>query len=80
MKMGETLGLAALGRPILRIVLASVPAAAAAMGTCRLGDWGQGPASLRNWVVLAAAGLLASAVYIALVWILRVGRVVRSER
>jgi putative peptidoglycan lipid II flippase len=77
-KMGEKLGLAALVRPLFGIFVASVPAAAVAIGTSRLGDWSQGPASLRNWAVLAAAGLSASAVYIALAWILRVGKAVES--
>jgi putative peptidoglycan lipid II flippase len=73
-KMGEKLGLAAWADPLLRILVASVPAAVAAVGICMLGDWDQGPASLRNWAVLAAAGLSASAIYIALAWSLKVGR------
>jgi putative peptidoglycan lipid II flippase len=77
-KMGEKLGLAALVGPLLRISVASVPAAAVAVGICAFGDWNQGPVSLRNWAVLATAGLTASAVYVALVRALGVGKTVRS--
>jgi len=77
-KMGEKLGLAAWAGPLLRILVASVPAAVAAVGICMLGDWDQGPASVGNWIVLAAAGLSATAVYVPLVWILRLGPAVKS--
>jgi putative peptidoglycan lipid II flippase len=73
-KMGEKLGLAALLGPLLRIVVASVPAAAAAVGICMLGEWDSGPASIRNWAVLIAAGLAASAVYAVLARILGAGK------
>jgi len=77
-KMGEKLGLSAWASPLLRILVASVPAAVTAVGICMLGDWDQGPASFRNWVVLAAAGLSATAVYVPLVWILKLGTAVKS--
>jgi len=77
-KMGEKLGLAALVGPLLKISVASVPATAVAVGICAFGDWNQGPVSLRNWAVLATAGLTASAVYVALVRALGVGKTVRS--
>jgi hypothetical protein len=71
-KMHEGLGLAALLSPLLRILAASIPAAAVGMAVCRSGNWARGPASLRNWLVLAVAGLSASAIYVALAWLLNV--------
>jgi putative peptidoglycan lipid II flippase len=71
-KMGEKLGLGALGLPLLKILAASTPAAAGASWICTYGVWDHGPASLRNWAVLAAAFLFAVVVYVALAWILRV--------
>ena len=77
-KMRGKLGLAAQSGPLLRILVASVPAAAAAMGICRSGHWSEGPAVVRNWAILAAAGLAASAVYFFLAWTLGVGRTAKS--
>jgi putative peptidoglycan lipid II flippase len=71
-KMGEKLGLAALIAPVVRLLVASVPAAAGAAAVCRLGDWARGPTVLRNWIVLAVAGLLAVAIYFVLARVLGV--------
>jgi putative peptidoglycan lipid II flippase len=68
-KMGERLGLSHLIRPLLGLLSASVPAAAVAVLFCLYGDWSQGPASPRNWAILATAGLSALAVYFTLGWI-----------
>jgi putative peptidoglycan lipid II flippase len=75
LKMGRRLGLAGLTLPLLKLVAASGPAAALAMWVCTYGDWERGPAEPWNWVVLAAAGLLAAAAYLALAWTFRVSLV-----
>jgi putative peptidoglycan lipid II flippase len=71
-KMGEKLGLGRLTLPLLKLVAAAVPAAAGAGWVCSWGDWSQGPASLRNWVVLTAAGSVAMLIYVLLAWALEV--------
>jgi len=71
-KMGGRLGLAGLVNPLLRLLAASVPAAACALWVSRWGDWDGGPALWRNWIVLAAAGLSAATLYLALAWALGV--------
>jgi putative peptidoglycan lipid II flippase len=75
LKMGSTLGLAAWTTPLLKLVAASLPAAAIAAWICSHGAWDRGPAAARNWLVLAAAGLLATAAYLALTWLFRVSLV-----
>jgi putative peptidoglycan lipid II flippase len=67
-KMGEKLGLGRLTVPLLKLVAAAVPAAVGAGWVCSWGDWSQGPASLRNWVVLTAAGSIAMLIYVLLVF------------
>jgi putative peptidoglycan lipid II flippase len=71
-KMGEKLALGGLTVPLLKLVAASVPAAAGAAWICTLGDWSQGPTRLSNWAVLVAAGSFATLVYILLAWTLGV--------
>ncbi len=78
-KMGERIGLSALAGPLLKLVLASVPVAAGAMVLATLGDWDQGPALLRNWIVLGVVVVLAPAGYLAICWVLGV-REARSLR
>jgi putative peptidoglycan lipid II flippase len=72
MKMGETLGLGALIGPLLKLLAASIPAAACAAWVGVQGNWSRGPADVRNWAVFVAAFLVAGTVYLALAWILRV--------
>jgi hypothetical protein len=70
MKIGERLGLSSWVVPLLKLLVASVPAALGAVAISRYGNWEQGPADPRNWVVLVAAGLCAVATYAFLAWIL----------
>jgi putative peptidoglycan lipid II flippase len=69
-KMGERLGLGGLVPPLLRLLVASVPAALAAVAVSSFGDWDRGPASLANWTLLLAAGLVAGGVYLGAAWLL----------
>jgi putative peptidoglycan lipid II flippase len=71
-KTGTRLGLRDLVAPLLKLLAAAVPAAAVAMVICRAGRWGQGPASLANWVLLALAGIAAALAYVGLAWALDV--------
>ena len=71
-KMGESFGLRGLVGPLMKLVIASAPAAAAAVLICGYGDWNQGPSLLRNWIVLGGALLTAPACYLALAWVLGV--------
>ena len=64
----QRLALGALVVPLLKLLAASVPAAAGAAAVCLLGDWDQGPASPRNWVVLPVAGLAGASIYAGLAW------------
>ena len=74
-KMGDKLGLAALATPLLKRLLAALPASAAAVWLCTYGEWDRGPTAMRNWVVLVAAGLLAATIYLALAWAFRISLV-----
>jgi putative peptidoglycan lipid II flippase len=74
-KMGSKLGLAVLSPPLLKRLAAALPATGAAVWLCTYGLWDRGPTILRNWIVLAAAGLLAVAIYFALTWVLKVSLV-----
>jgi hypothetical protein len=74
-KMGEKLGLGHLTVPLLKLVAAAAPAAAGAVAICSLGEWDLGPASLRNWAVLTAAGSIAALLYVILAWILGVAEI-----
>jgi len=70
LKIGEKLGLSSLIAPLLKLFIASIPAALGAAAICRYGIWERGPADPRNWIVLGAAGLFAVAAYALLAWIL----------
>ena len=70
--MGTRLGLPGLVTPLLKMALAAVPASLLAVLICGAGEWDRGPASLVNWVVLAAAGLAAGGAYLASAWVLDV--------
>jgi putative peptidoglycan lipid II flippase len=71
-RLGTRAGLTALVSPLTRLSLAVCPAALAAFLVARGGDWSLGPASLKNWLLVAAACAAAGAIYLALGWILRV--------
>jgi len=71
-RTGISLGLTGLLGPLARMLAASLPAAAAALAVSSLGRWDLGPASLRNWAVMAGAWLAALVVYAAAAWLLRV--------
>jgi len=71
-RTGVELGLPSLAGPLGKMVLASLPAAGVSLAVAALGRWEAGPASLRNWVVLAGAGGAAMLVYAACAWLLRV--------
>jgi putative peptidoglycan lipid II flippase len=66
------LGLRPLVAPLLKMVVASVPAALVAFVICQAGEWEKGPASLLNWALLAGAGVGAGAVYLGGAWVLGV--------
>lgn len=72
LRTGTRLGLRRLAVPVGKMVLAAIPASALAVLVCRAGVWELGPASLRNWIVLAGAGLGALGVYTAVAWVLGV--------
>jgi putative peptidoglycan lipid II flippase len=74
-KMGTRLGLGAWTVPLLKRLGAALPATAAAAWLCSLGEWENGPASLRNWLVFAAAGAAATAIYLGLALAWRVSQV-----
>jgi putative peptidoglycan lipid II flippase len=79
-RMTTSLGMRALLPPLMKMVLASVPAALAAAAIASHGDWSRGPASLVNWGLLAAAGVSAAVLYLATAWALGVrGLAGRSE-
>ena len=71
-RMGTTLGLREVGGPLLGMLAAAVPAAFLAFLISKAGEWERGPASLRNWALLVAAGASAAVVYVALGWALGV--------
>jgi putative peptidoglycan lipid II flippase len=71
-RMGTRLGLGPLTLPLLKMLAASVPAATAAWAVCTAGDWGRGAASLLNWSLLAAAGVVAGGIYVASAWLMGV--------
>jgi putative peptidoglycan lipid II flippase len=71
-KMGTRLGLRALVVPLLKLLAASVPAAALAVLICRAGAWDRGPASVANWILLLVAGLVAGVTYVGVAWFLDV--------
>lgn len=73
---GPRLRFRPLASPVARMAFASVPAAAAAWATCRLGHWESG-AGLANAGILAAAVITAAAVYLAGAWTLGVRQEIR---
>jgi len=74
-KMGSKLGMATLATPLIKRLLAALPATAAAIWVCTYGNWNRGPADVRNWIVLAVAGLLAATIYLTLAWVFRISLV-----
>ncbi|MFH1465846.1 MAG: murein biosynthesis integral membrane protein MurJ [Pseudomonadota bacterium] len=68
------LALAPLGAPLLRMLLAALPAGLLAWGLCRLGAWEQG-FTIRNAALLAAAGGLGGLLYLGVAWRLGVPEV-----
>jgi len=71
-KTEAPLGLRRLGAPLLKMLVASVPAALVAYWICQAGEWAEGPASLLNWALLATAGVAASGIYVGAAWTLGV--------
>ena len=68
---GPHLGLARLAGPLGRMLVASVPAAAAAWAVCGLGSWAGGSSGL-NIAILAGACLAAAGIYLVAAWSLGV--------
>jgi len=79
-KMGTRLGLRALVAPVSKLVVASVPAVLLAVVICGAGRWEEGPASLLNWALLAASGIVAAVVYLGVAWVLNVKELRRLLR
>lgn len=71
-RMAAPLGFRDLAVPLMKMLVASVPAALAAAAIVGFGEWDRGPASLTNWVLLVAAGLSAGLVYVGLAYALGV--------
>jgi peptidoglycan biosynthesis protein MviN/MurJ (putative lipid II flippase) len=71
-RSSTSLGMRALLAPLVRMMVASVPAALAAAAIASRGDWARGPASLANWGLLAGAGASAAILYLGSVWVLGV--------
>jgi putative peptidoglycan lipid II flippase len=69
-RMTTSLGMRALLPPLMKMVLASVPAVLAAAAIASRGDWSRGPASLANWGLLAASGMIAAVLYLGAAWAL----------
>jgi putative peptidoglycan lipid II flippase len=69
-RMATTLGLRSLLSPLIKMALASVPAALVAAALASQGDWSRGPASLANWGLLAGAGVSAVVLYLGVAWTL----------
>jgi putative peptidoglycan lipid II flippase len=63
-RLGANLGLAAIGDPVARMLVACAPAAAVLASAAWMGHWEQGPAAPTNLVLLTSGLLLASVVYL----------------
>ena len=71
-KLGTALGIGRLLAPLLRIAVAAAPCGVLLALIAPLGEWSEGPASLRNLGLLAGGLLGAGALYLVLAWGLRV--------
>ncbi len=74
-RMGDRIGLGALVDPLLRLLAASIPAAAAAWFITSAGRWELGPAAVLNWVLLAASGLVSALLFFLAARLLRIGEI-----
>jgi putative peptidoglycan lipid II flippase len=79
-RMTTSLGMRALLPPLVKMVLASIPAALAAAAIASRGDWARGPGSLANWGLLAAAGAIAAVFYLGAAWALGLEELRRGAR
>jgi putative peptidoglycan lipid II flippase len=79
-RMAAPLGFRHLATPLMKMLAASVPAALVAAAIVGFGEWDRGPASLANWVLLAAAGLSAGLVYVGLAYALGIAELRRWLR
>jgi putative peptidoglycan lipid II flippase len=71
-RMKENLGLSLWGVPLLKVSVASVPAASVLVWFSAHGDWSQGPSLLQNWLALGLGSLLAIGLYLGLCLVLGV--------